>query len=49
MSILFENRFWYGINLGFELFQPDELFDEYQLEINILKIGRAHVELQSQR
>jgi hypothetical protein len=38
MSILFENRFWYGINLGFELFQPDDLFDEYQLEINILII-----------
>jgi hypothetical protein len=38
MSILFENRFWYGINLGFELFCPDEMFDEYQLEINILII-----------
>jgi len=36
MSILLENRIWYGINLGFELFCPDDFFDEYQLEINIL-------------
>ena len=38
MEVYIENRMSHGLNLGFELFQPDEMFDEYQLEINILII-----------
>ena len=28
----------YGLNLGFELFQPDDIYDDYELEINLLII-----------
>jgi hypothetical protein len=38
MKIYIENRIPYGLNLGIELFQPDDLFDEYELEINLLII-----------
>jgi len=38
MEVYIENRMSYGLNLGFELFRPDELYDDYELEINLLII-----------
>ena len=38
MEVYIENRMSFGLNLGFELFQPDELYDDYELEINLLII-----------
>jgi hypothetical protein len=38
MEVFIENRMSHGLNLGFELFQPDELYDDYELEINLLII-----------
>jgi hypothetical protein len=38
MEVYIENRMSFGLNLGFELFRPDELYDDYELEINLLII-----------
>jgi len=38
MEVYIENRMLYGLNLGFELFQPDDIYDDYELEINLLII-----------
>jgi hypothetical protein len=38
MEVYIENRMSHGLNLGFELFRPDDLYDDYELEINLLII-----------
>jgi len=38
MEVFIENRMSFGLNLGFELFRPDDLYDDYELEINLLII-----------